>query len=151
MCVCLFVAVCGGGGYLIKFNSIMISLVFCFIVQMWISFYLRVCITRWIDFAPFQTLPSLPLFLACVWVKSVSWNRACEFICMRVCECVKFYLRYLLPPHFVFYAKFLLACSTCLLCTTLFLLLVFTIILRSIICSCETKLNFSSLFFFSSG
>lgn len=87
-----------------------------------------------------------PLPRVCEWNLCHEIARASLFAC--VCECVKFYLRYLLPPHFVFYAKFLLACSTCLLCTTLFLLLFLTIILRPIICSYETKFNFSSLFFF---
>lgn len=44
----------------------------------------------------------VPLFLARVWVKSVSWNRAWVYLHACVGECVKFYLRYLLPPHFVF-------------------------------------------------
>lgn len=101
-------------------------------------------------FCTFSNPTSLPLFLACVCVSEICVMKSLVRVYLHacVCECVKFYLRYLLPPHFVFYAKFLLACSTCLLCTTLFLLLVFTIILRSIICSYETKLNFSSLFFF---
>lgn len=57
------------------------------------------CITQWIDFAPFQTLPRFPS-CSCEWNLCHEIARA-SLLCMRVfvCECVKFYLRYLLPPH----------------------------------------------------
>lgn len=104
------------------------------------------CITQWIDFAPFQTLPRFPSS-SCEWNLCHEIARA-SLLCMRVfvCECVKFYLRYLLPPHFlreIFASLFYLLTLYKHLC----LLLVFSIILRPIICSYETKLNFFLLYY----
>lgn len=147
--MCLFVSVCvRRDGYLIEFNSIVISLFFQF---KWVSFYqrARALHSELILHLPSNTLPSLTTLHLRVVVKSVSWNRAWVYLFCFMRECVKFYLRYLFAPpdRFCFvYAKYLLACSTCLLCTTLFLLF-FLFSLRPIICSYETKLNFSSLLF----
>lgn len=94
-------------------------------------------------FCTFSNTTSFPLLL--VWVKSVSWNRACEFT-LHACVCVLNFIYATFYP-LIFYAKFLLACSTCLLCTTFVFTSFFSIILRPIICSYETKLNFFLLYY----
>lgn len=96
-------------------------------------------------FCTFSNTTSFPFFL--VWVKSVSWNRACEFT-LHACVCVSV-LNFIYATFYplICYAKFLLACSTCLLCTTFVFTSCFSIILRPIICSYETKLNFFLLYY----
>lgn len=121
--VCLFVSVrVQRGGYLIKFNSIAISL-FC-PVQMGKLLSACACITQWIDFAP--SFPYHPFYSSsscdreiCVMKSRVSLSLLFyEWVCQ-----ILFTLPFYPPDRFCFvYAKYLLACSTCLLCTTLFLL-----------------------------
>lgn len=124
---CLFVSVrVRRGGYLIKFNSIVISL---FSVQMGKLLSACACITQWIDFAPsfkHTTFPYNPFYSSsscdreiCVMKSRVSFSL---LLYAWVCQ-ILFTLPFYPPDRFCFvYAKYLLACSTCLLCTTLFLL-----------------------------
>lgn len=68
------------------------------------------------------------------------------FACVCLCVSVLNFIYATFYP-LIFYAKFLLACSTCLLCTTFVFTSCFSIILRPIICSYETKLNFFLLYY----
>lgn len=152
MCVGLFVPVCGGG-YLIKFNSIMISReppLFCFIVQM--DKLLSACaLHSELILHLFKRLPSLLLSSSCEWNLCHEIARA-SLLCMRVCLSVLNFIYATFYP-LIFYAKFLLACSTCLLCTTLFLTSCFSIIVYDLL-FVLTKPNWTFLlyfFLFSSG
>lgn len=68
------------------------------------------------------------------------------FACVSLCVSVLNFIYATFYP-LICYAKFLLACSTCLLCTTFVFTSCFSIILRPIICSYETKLNFFLLYY----
>lgn len=127
--VCLFVSVrVRRGGYLIKFNSIVISQFF-FCSNGYKLLSACACITQRIDFAPsfkHTTFPYHPCYTSsscdreiCVMKSRVSLSL---LFYAWVCQ-ILFTLPFYPPDRFCFvYAKYLLACSTCLLCTTLFLL-----------------------------
>lgn len=102
-------------------------------------------------FCTFSNTTSLSLSApacSCEWNLCHEIARVWVYLHIRVCKCVKFFFTLPFAPPVIFYAKFLLACSTCLLCTTLCLLVCFSIILRPIICSHETKLNFYFFFIY---
>lgn len=112
--------------------------------------------TRWIDFPPFPN--SAPRAAVCVSEICVMKS---HFLCVVVCQ-LELNLHKRFPPSlfltlFLFYLRFLflLACSTCLLCTTFcyyFLLLPQFLALVYDLLFVLTKPNwtFSSLFFFFS-
>lgn len=128
---------------------------FCF-VQMDKLLSACVCvfgITQWIDFAPFQTLPRCSSCSSCEW--NLCHEIARELICMRVWVCqILFTLPFTLS-HFVLFLReifaslfyFLLTLYN-IVFTSCFFLVFSSISLRPIICSYETKLNFSSLLLF---
>lgn len=128
----------------------MISL---FSVQMGKLLSACACITQWIDFAPsfkHTTFPYYPFYSSsscdreiCVMKSRVSLSL---LFYAWVCQ-ILFTLPFYPPDRFCFvYAKYLLACSTlAYFVQHCFYLFLFS--LRPIICSYETKLNFSSLLF----
>lgn len=110
-------------------------------------------ITQWIDFAPFQTLPRCSSCSSCEW--NLCHEIARELICMRVWVCqILFTLPFTLS-HFVLFLReifaslfyFLLTLYN-IVFTSCFCFVFSSISLRPIICSYETKLNFSSLLLF---